>query len=200
MNIIMPIRESINKNMKDAIVLYKQIIAEAQKMPEKLFQDKLPVGDTELDPVISKDTIDYHFKGLASKYVERYNDGEGDKRFNYGGAVLHNYYFNQFKEPGSQKPVGQIKDIIEKKHKTFDSFKDAVEKLAMSIQGSGWVYMNSKGVLDIIHNHEYADQDIVLIIDWWEHAWALDYQSDKAKYLKNIWRIIDWEVCNRRLT
>ena len=30
MNIIMPIRESINKNMKDAIVLYKQIIAEAQ--------------------------------------------------------------------------------------------------------------------------------------------------------------------------
>jgi Fe-Mn family superoxide dismutase len=81
-----------------------------------------------------------------------------------------------------------------------DSFKDAVEKLAMSIQGSGWVYMNSKGVLDIIHNHEYTDQDIVLIIDWWEHAWALDYQSDKAKYLKNIWRIIDWEVCNRRLT
>jgi Fe-Mn family superoxide dismutase len=40
---------------------------------------------------------------------------------------------------------------------------------------------------------------IALLIDWWEHAWALDYQQNKAKYLNNIWRIIDWSVVNDRL-
>jgi Fe-Mn family superoxide dismutase len=191
---------TINKNMEDSIKLYKHIINEAQKMPDKLEQDKLPVADDALAPVLSKDTIDYHFKKLAAKYVERYNKGEGDKKFNRGGAVLHNYYFGQLMEPGTRKPTGKCKEIIEKKYKTFETFKEAVEKLAMSIQGSGWIYMDSKGRLDIIHNHEYNDQDIVLIIDWWEHAWALDYQADKAKYLKNFWRIIDWESCNRRMS
>jgi superoxide dismutase len=38
-----------------------------------------------------------------------------------------------------------------------------------------------------------------VLVDWWEHAWALDYQADKEKYLDNIWRIIDWDVCNERL-
>jgi Fe-Mn family superoxide dismutase len=40
---------------------------------------------------------------------------------------------------------------------------------------------------------------IALLIDAWEHAWALDYQQDKAKYISNIWRIIDWSVVNDRL-
>jgi Fe-Mn family superoxide dismutase len=40
---------------------------------------------------------------------------------------------------------------------------------------------------------------IALLIDAWEHAWALDYQQDKAEYLKNIWRIVNWETVNDRL-
>jgi Fe-Mn family superoxide dismutase len=40
---------------------------------------------------------------------------------------------------------------------------------------------------------------IALLIDWWEHAWALDYQQDKAKYLSNIWRIINWDIVDARL-
>jgi Fe-Mn family superoxide dismutase len=70
----------------------------------------------------------------------------------------------------------------------------------MSIQGSGWVYMDYNGSIKIIPNHEYKrDMKIALLIDWWDHAWALDYQQDKAKYLANIWRIINWEVVNDRL-
>jgi superoxide dismutase len=30
-------------------------------------------------------------------------------------------------------------------------------------------------------------------------VWALDYQADKERYLDNIWKIIDWDVCNQRL-
>ena len=68
----------------------------------------------------------------------------------------------------------------------------------MSIQGSGWVYVNSKGDIKTIKNHAIK-KDIILLIDWWEHAWALDYQKDKKKYLKNIWKIIDWDHVNSLL-
>jgi len=69
----------------------------------------------------------------------------------------------------------------------------------MSIQGSGWVYLSYSGKLKTIKNHQIKN-DILLLIDWWEHAWALDYQADKVKYLKNIWRIINWSVINNRLS
>jgi len=60
--------------------------------------------------------------------------------------------------------------------------------------------MDNRGEIRVIKNHEYKDNmKIVLLIDWWEHAWFLDYQSDKKKYLQNIWRIIDWDVINQRL-
>ena len=46
-----------------------------------------------------------------------------------------------------------------------------------------------------ITNHAIK-KDIVVLVDWWEHAWALDYQADKKKYLENQWKIINWEHVN----
>jgi Fe-Mn family superoxide dismutase len=167
----------------------------------ELSQNKLGFEKNELEPVISSATIDYHFSGLAAKYVERYNKGEGDPKFNYGGAILHNFYFGNLTPPrAANKPSGLSKSIIDDAHGDFDKFKNNVEQQAMAIQGSGWVYMDTNGKIQVINNHEYTkSMKIALLIDWWEHAWALDYQQDKAKYLNNIWRIINWDVVNIRL-
>jgi superoxide dismutase len=167
----------------------------------ELYQEKLMFKRDELDPVMSETTIKYHYDGLAAKYSERYNAGEGDPDFNYGGAVLHNIWFANLTPPrAANKPTGLSKSIIDQEYGDFDKFKAAVEKTAMGIQGSGWVYMDTEGKLQVIPNHEYKkSMKIVLLIDWWEHAWALDYQSDKARYLSNIWRIINWDVVNIRL-
>ena len=80
-------------------------------------------------------------------------------------------------------------------YKQQDILKNKFEEEAMLIQGSGWVYLSDKGEIKIIKNHEVRN-DILLLIDWWEHAWALDYQADKKSYLKNIWKIIDWRIIN----
>jgi superoxide dismutase len=53
-------------------------------------------------------------------------------------------------------------------------------------------------MIKTIANHAVRT-DICVLVDWWEHVWALDYQSDKEAYLNNIWKIIDWDVCNERL-
>jgi Fe-Mn family superoxide dismutase len=167
----------------------------------EIIQNKLTFKKDELDPVMSEETIKYHFDGLASKYFERYNKGEGDAKFNYGGAMLHNFYFGNLTPPrAANRPSEASAELINDVYSSFDAFKEAVEKEAMAIQGSGWVYMDVAGKLHTIHNHEYKkDMKIALLIDWWEHAWALDYQQDKAKYLDNIWRIIDWDIVNDRL-
>jgi Fe-Mn family superoxide dismutase len=158
----------------------------------------LPYNDDELAPAISEDTIKYHYGKLAKTYAERYNNGEGDADFNEAGVFLHNILFQQYQAPmGSNKPTGGILTFIEEHYKSFDKFKEAFLKVAMSIQGSGWVYLAKDGIIKIIKNHE-VKRDIVLLVDWWEHAWALDYQADKKKYLENQWKIINWDHINVR--
>jgi Fe-Mn family superoxide dismutase len=162
-------------------------------------QASLPYGRNDLEPVKSKETIDYHYGTLYKGYVDRYNAGEGDADFNEAGAFLHNIYFTQLMSPkGSNTPKGASAVLIEKKYGSFSDFQSEVTKVAMGIQGSGWVYMARDGSIKTIKNHA-VKKDIALLIDWWEHAWALDYQANKAKYLKNIWRIINWDVIDQRL-
>lgn len=176
-----------------------EIISESEKSSRRLEQKKLDYSREDLAPVMSKETLDYHFGKLAKTYVDRYNKGEGDKDFNEAGAVLHNIYFEQFCAPNLCKgPADKSLEFINKHFTSYQNLKDQFEKNAMSIQGSGWVYLSTAGTIKTIKNHQIKN-DIILLIDWWEHAWALDYQHDKSKYLKNIWKIIDWKVIDNRL-
>lgn len=174
-------------------------IVEATTREKRLETTPLPYGEKDLDPVMSQATIDYHYEHLAKGYAKRYNAGEGDADFNRAGSFLHNKFFPQLRPPkGRNLPKGAVLALIEEKFQDFDGFKEAVKEAAMKIQGSGWVYLSTTGEIKTIKNHAVRT-DICVLIDWWEHAWALDYQSDKEKYLDNIWRIIDWDVCNERL-
>jgi len=167
--------------------------------PKTLTQTKLSYKRDDLEPSISEDTMNYHYGKLYKTYVERYNNGEGDPDFNEAGAFLHDLYFTQFQKPTrTNEPDGSAGEFITKHFKTFDKFVDSFEKEAMKIQGSGWIYLARNGEIKTIKNHQIK-QDIVLLIDWWEHAWALDYQADKKGYLANQWKIINWNVISSRI-
>jgi Fe-Mn family superoxide dismutase len=148
---------------------------------------------------LSKNALSYHYGKLYKAYVDRYNNGEGDPDFNEAGAFLHSIYFSQFTKPkNSNKPTGAVLALIEEHYSSWDKFKDAFEKTAMGIQGSGWVYLAQDGKIKTITNHAIKN-DIVILIDWWEHSFAIDYQADKKGYLNNQWKIIDWDFVNTRL-
>lgn len=173
-------------------------LVEAAGKP-KLELMPLPYSRDALSPVLSLSTINNHYGKLYKGYVDRFNKGEGDPKFNEAGAFLHKLYFAQFKHPvNANKPHGASESLIDRRYKDFDNFKEAFLKNAMSIQGSGWVYMSRGGEIKTIKDHAIR-KDIALLIDWWEHAFVLDYTSNKAKYLQNTWRIVDWEVVNRRI-
>jgi Fe-Mn family superoxide dismutase len=158
--------------------------------------DALPYDKKDLSPVLSRETLEYHYENLAKTYAKRYNAGEGDPVFNEAGVFLHNILFQQYQEStANNAPTGLVLELIEKHYKTFDKFKEEFLKVAMGIQGSGWAYLAKDGKIKTIVNHAIK-KDIVVLVDWWEHAWALDYQQDKKKYLENQWKIINWEHVN----
>ena len=159
---------------------------------------QLNFTESEVSPVLSKETLDLHYGKLAHGYADRYNKGEGDKDFNYAGVFLHNMLFTQFREVrNNNKPNGPMMGFIDKHFGSYDDMKEKFEEEAMKIQGSGWIYLADNGSIKTIKNHEVRN-DILLLIDWWEHAWLLDYGSDKKKYLKEQWKIINWNVINTR--
>jgi Fe-Mn family superoxide dismutase len=147
---------------------------------------------------MSKDTIELHYGKLAHAYATRYNAGEGDPEFNFAGAFLHNTLFTQYREVrNNNKPNGPVLNFIKKHFKSYENFKDEFLKEVMAMQGSGWVYLAYDGKIKTIKNHEVRD-DILLLIDRWEHAWILDYGTDKEKYLNEQWKIINWNVISTR--
>lgn len=169
------------------------------KQPKDLVQTPLPYGRSDLGKSLSKATLDYHYGSLYKAYVDKYNKGEGDPDFNEAGAFLHDIYFTQFRAPkGSNNPIGKSLDLINEKFQSFDNLKKEFETEAMKIQGSGWIYLSYKGEIKTIKNHEIR-KDIGILVDWWEHAWALDYKADKKLYLTNQWKIINWDIINQRL-
>lgn len=179
-------------NIRDIITLIED------KSSDKLEQIDLPYSRTALSPVLSKSNIDNHYGKLYKGYVDRFNKKEGDRSFNEAGAYLHKVYFSQFKAPrNGNVPTGASLALINKHFGNFKDFKEDMLEEAMKLQGSNWIYLSRSGKIKTIKNHQIKT-DIALLIDWWEHAWT-DYGSDKKKYYNNIWRIINWEVINRRI-
>jgi Fe-Mn family superoxide dismutase len=179
--------------MRDIITLLEE-----KTKPQDIEIIPLNFTDSEVSPVLSKATIDLHYGKLAQGYAERYNNKEGDREFNYAGAFLHNTLFPQFREVrNNNKPNGPMLGFVNKHFGDYDSMKSDFETEAMEIQGSGWIYLSTDGKIKTIVNHQVRN-DILLLIDWWEHAWILDYGSDKKKYIKEQWKIINWNVVNTR--
>jgi len=172
----------------------KNLLAEDRAVTLSI--EALPYDKKDLSPVLSKEALEYHYENLAKTYAKRYNAGEGDPQFNEAGVFLHNILFQQYQEPNTNNtPSGKVLELIETHYKSFAKFKDAFEKVAMAVQGSGWVYLAKDGKIKTITNHAIK-KDIIVLVDWWEHAWALDYQQEKKKYLQNQWKIINWDKIN----
>ena len=174
-------------------------LVEASTRPSKLETTPLPYGEKDLEPVLSKESLEYHYGHLAKGYAKRYNAGEGNADFNRAGSFLHNKFFPQLRAPkGANRPRGAVLALIEEHFETWEDFKDAFKEAAMKIQGSGWVYLSTGGAIKTIANHSVRT-DIALILDMWEHAFALQYQWDKEAYIDSFWKIVDWNVVNERL-
>ena len=176
-------------------------------------------------PVISAETISFHYGKHLQAYVNNLNNllpGSGFEGlsleeivtkseggiFNNAGQILnHNLYFTQFKAPVKDNvPTGKIVDAINAQFGSFEAFKAEFEKNGATLFGSGWVWLSSdKDGKLVITQETNAGNPLtkglnpLLTFDVWEHAYYIDFQNRRPDYLSSLWQIINWDEINNRL-
>jgi superoxide dismutase len=163
---------------------------------EKLELPKLKFAKTDLEPVLSEENVIFHYDTLTKAYFEKYNK-TGDE-FQYAGAFLHAIWWEQFTSKFNWAVQPKMKEFLKTHFKSIEDFKEQITKAATELHGSGWVYLSKSGKIKTIKNHEIK-KDILILIDVWEHSFQHDYGSDKEKYIKNLWKIMDWMTIETRL-
>ncbi|HEY3417535.1 MAG TPA: Fe-Mn family superoxide dismutase [Armatimonadota bacterium] len=174
---------------------------------------------------ISDMTLQNHFK-LYQGYVTNTNTlldkttqllDEGKERmpefaemrrrlgFEFDGMRLHEYYFENLKGSGQPDTGSLIYQQIEKDFGSFDRWhKDFTGTAAM--RGVGWAILFYDTRADRLLNewielhmtNVFVGVQPLLVVDCWEHAFYLDYQTERAKYLDAVMSNVKWEEIVRR--
>ena len=186
----------------------------------------LPYAIDALEPVISKQTLEFHHGKHLAGYVNNLNallegsplaglpleeivlKATGGMLNNAGQILNHNLYFEQYRAPKADNaPTGKLAEAIVRDFGSFEAFKDAFQKGGATLFGSGWVWLSADkdGKLVITQEPNAANPiqkglKPLLTFDVWEHAYYLDYQNRRPDHLAALWQIIDWNVIESRLS
>ena len=184
----------------------------------------LPYLENELEPYISAQTVRYHY----GKHLPAYLDNTtGLKRgtsfetlslqdivrkstgslFNNAAQVLNHYfYFETLSSPLKEFELpAKVDKLIQANFENWIHFKEKFTEAALSVFGSGWVWLLQEGEKLEIWPSSNADTPLVhnkypiLTLDVWEHAYYLDTQNSRAKYVENFWQVGNWEVIEKRV-
>jgi len=184
----------------------------------------LPYEANGLEPVISRQTIDFHYGKHLHGYVNNLNSAVEGTLFadmtleeivtsatggmlNNAGQILnHNLYFQQFRSPvADNKPSGALAKAIGSQFGTFEEFQKAFVQAGATLFGSGWVWLSVDGSGKLVITQEANAANPVqkglrplLTFDVWEHAYYLDYQNRRPDHLSALWQIVDWKVVEGR--
>ena len=178
----------------------------------------LPHEVNALEPVISRETLEYHYGKHHRTYVTNLNnmipgtDFEGmsleDIIMKASGGVFnnaaqvwnHTFYWNCLGPNGGGEPGGALAEAIDRTFGSLGDFKEAFNKAAATNFGSGWTWLvkNDDGSIEIVSTSN-ADTPMtggktaLLTVDVWEHAYYIDYRNARPKYLEEIWKLINWD-------
>lgn len=184
----------------------------------------LPWAENALEPLISAETIQYHYGKHHNAYVSKLNAAiagtANDKRsleeiiktasgalFNNAAQIYnHTFYWNCLAPNAGGDATGAIATAINEKWGSFDKFKEAFSNSAATNFGSGWTWLvkQSSGVLEIVNTDDAGcplteDQTPLLTIDVWEHAYYIDYRNARPSYIDAFWKLVNWDFVNQQL-
>ncbi|MBD36598.1 MAG: superoxide dismutase [Opitutae bacterium] len=128
-------------------------------------------------------------------------------RNNGGGHSNHTFFWEVISPSGGGIPSGSLGEAITSAFGSFDSFKDAFTKAALTRFGSGWAWLiKSGGSVQVTSTPNQDsplmegvadDSGLPLIgLDVWEHAYYLNYQNRRPDYIGAFWNIVDWDRAN----
>ena len=200
-------------------------------MPAPFTLAPLPWDEDALAPTISANTIQFHYHKHHQTYVDTLNKlvegtkfaamkleeivqataGSSDAKektlFNNAGQVWNHDFYWRSLTPAKTEASAQLDSAIAA---AFGGKEQLIAQLAEAGKtqfGSGWAWLVSKGGKLSIEKTPNAETPMakgvncLLTVDVWEHAYYLDYQNARPKYLESVLgKILNWEFASENLT
>ncbi|NPU85047.1 MAG: superoxide dismutase [Syntrophaceae bacterium] len=190
---------------------------------------ELPYAKDALAPVISANTLEFHYgkhhrayvdngnkllagtelENLAPEEIIRKVAGDAARAGifnNVAQAWNHSFYWKCMKPGGGGKPTGAVADRIQAAWGNYEKFVEELKNAGATQFGSGWAWLVLDGGALKIVKTANADTPVahgqkpLLTIDVWEHAYYLDYQNRRPDYLAAfIEKLVNWDFVNANL-
>lgn len=184
---------------------------------------ELPYALDALAPVMSADTLNYHYGKHLQTYLDNVNrmiegtpfadmklkdmitKAQGALYNNAAQAFNHIIFFKQLTPtPTTISPL--LTQALVARFGSVDAFKSEFSNAAAALFGSGWVWLalDTNNVLQIVPepnagNPITRNMRPLMCIDVWEHAYYLDYQNRRGDYIKNFWNLVNWDYIEKRM-
>lgn len=183
----------------------------------------LPYATASLEPHISAKTLEFHYGKHHQAYVNNLNNlikgtefenasletiiakGSGGIFNNAAQIWNHTFYWESLAPDAGSEPDGKIAETINAAFGSFAQFKEKFTVAAVTLFGSGWVWLIKKadGNLDIVQESNAGNplkhgHTPLLTCDVWEHAYYLDYQNRRPDYVAAFWKLVNWKKVAER--
>jgi Fe-Mn family superoxide dismutase len=203
--------------------------SDRQEFPMAFTLSPLPYEEDALEAVISARTISFHYHKHHKTYVDTLNklvegtryakmkleevvratagkdaDAETKIFHNAGQVWNHDFYWRSL-TPDKNAPDGALKDAIKRDFGGLDALTKKLVEAGKDDFGSGWAWLVSKGGKLSVEKTSNADTPMakgincLLAVDVWEHAYYLDYQNERPRYLEELAKILNWEFAAENL-
>jgi Fe-Mn family superoxide dismutase len=190
----------------------------------------LPYDADALEPTISARTIGFHYHKHHQTYVDTLNklvegthyadmkleeivqatlgkeDEKTKKIFNNAGQVWNHDFYWRSLSPKATLLGGKLEDAIERDFGGVEAFIKEFAEVGKEQFGSGWAWLvSNNGKLSIEKTANAVDPmakgtNCLLTLDVWEHAYYLDYQNERPKYLESVLKnLLNWDFAGENL-
>lgn len=192
---------------------------------------QLPYGYDALEPHFDAQTMEIHYTKHHQGYTDKLNaalenydelqelsiidllkqvnelpeDIKSSVRNNGGGYFNHMLFWTSL-TPNQKEPGGKLLEKIDSSFKNLDGFKEQFTQKAVTLFGSGWIWLVvDNDNLSIFQtpnqDNPIMESDVTILfgLDVWEHAYYLKFQNRRAEYIDAWWNLLNWEEVERRL-
>lgn len=144
-------------------------------------------------------------RSKANASYSEYRELKLEETYNLDGVKLHELYFENLGGSGGY-PNGLIASMIALDFGSFEKWKE--DFVACGISSRGWtllcfdpIDLKLHNYLQDLHNHGIVTRSVpLLVLDTYEHAYFIDYGTDKKSYINAFMDNIKWSEVNKRVT
>ena len=188
----------------------------------------LPWADNALEPVVSARTISFHYHKHHKAYVTTLNtlvegtpyaamkleeivhkaaaDAAAKKIFNNAGQVWNHDFYWRSLSPKASAPQGDLARAVERDFGSAAKLIEALAEAGKTQFGSGWAWLvSAAGKLSVASTPNAESPmakgvNCLLTVDVWEHAYYLDYQNERPRYLETVLaKVLNWQFAAANL-